>query len=387
MKNLEQKQKKHYLETPNLLQKIWFGPQRFLARNRFRMFFIMFFLFLFSVHPFLTSAHEVYVLNSSQIQQAIHTPSFSLWNEAVDNLGEFTFWAFIGILVVVGIFFISTLRFLERILDPFFLHIRRYATLIARITIGGALIAGAYYHALYGPELSLVANFGVLADMVTVMLTIIGFMIIVGYYARLAAFIGLLLYVYATAQHGWYMLTYVNYLGEIIVILLLGAHSFSVDAYRKTGKFITRMIHAEGAWFKRIRDYLVPRSFAILRVLFGTALIYASAYAKILHNDLALAVVQNYHLDKLLGFEPHFLVLGGAIVEILIGLFFILGIEIRFTALFFLFWLFLSLWFFGEAVWPHLILIGIPIAYIFYGYDDYSLEGYFFRKKKYEPVL
>jgi uncharacterized membrane protein YphA (DoxX/SURF4 family) len=125
----------------------------------------------------------------------------------------------------------------------------------------------------------------------------------------------------------------------------------------------------------------------ILRILFGTALIYASAYAKIIYNNLALFTVEKYHLDHILGFEPHFLVLGAAIVEVLIGLFFILGIELRFTALFFLFWLTLSLIFFGEVVWPHLMLIGIPIAYICYGYDQYSLEGWLFRKKKYAPVL
>ncbi len=79
--------------------------------------------------------------------------------------------------------------------------------------------------------------------------------------------------------------------------------------------------------------------------------------------------------------------LGAAIIELLIGTFFILGIEIRFTALFVLFWLSLSLSYFGEAVWPHIVLIGIPVAFIFYGYDKYSLEGRFFKRRGREPVL
>ncbi len=202
-------------------------------------------------------------------------------------------------------------------------------------------------------------------------------MAILGLYVRLAALVALVLYVIAIRNHGWYMLTYVNYLGEIIVLLILGSHNFSLDTLMATKKKVVNKVQA----------YLAPRSFMILRVLFGVALIYASAYAKIIHNNLALFTVEQYHLDKILGFEPHFLVLGAAIVELAIGLFFILGIEIRFTAFFLLFWLTLSLIFFGEVVWPHLILIGIPIAYIFYGYDRYSLEGWLFRKKKYEPVL
>jgi uncharacterized membrane protein YphA (DoxX/SURF4 family) len=153
------------------------------------------------------------------------------------------------------------------------------------------------------------------------------------------------------------MLTYANYLGEIILLLTVG--------------------------FKKIKPY----GFLILRVLFGTALIYTSFYAKILYSNLALMTVTKYNLTNYLHFEPHFLVLGAACVEILIGLFFILGIEIRATAIFLLFWLTLSLMFFGEVVWPHIILIGIPIAFFFYGYDKYSIEGYFFKKGDAEPVL
>lgn len=124
-----------------------------------------------------------------------------------------------------------------------------------------------------------------------------------------------------------------------------------------------------------------------MRVLFGVALIYTSFYAKILHSDLALLTVQKYDLTRYLHFEPHFLVVGAACVEIVIGLFFVLGIEIRFTSLFLLFWLTQSLLFFGEVVWPHIILIGIPIAFFFYGYDKYSIEGHFFKKGNIEPVL
>jgi uncharacterized membrane protein YphA (DoxX/SURF4 family) len=134
-------------------------------------------------------------------------------------------------------------------------------------------------------------------------------------------------------------------------------------------------------------------AFPILRVTFGIALIYASAYAKILHNNLALQVASlplaghPYSLAHYFGFEPQFLVLGAAIIELVIGLFFVLGIEIRFTSLFLLFWLSLSLWYFGETVWPHIILIGIPLAFILHGYDKYSVEGRLFKKRLREPVF
>jgi hypothetical protein len=130
-----------------------------------------------------------------------------------------------------------------------------------------------------------------------------------------------------------------------------------------------------------------------VRVTFGTSLLYASLYAKILHNNLALQVASlplaghPFALAHYLGFEPHFLVLGAAIVEIVIALFFIFGIEIRWTSLFLLFWLTLSLLYFGEVVWPHLILIGIPLAFLCWGYDEYSLEGRYFKRDGLEPIL
>ncbi|MDE2037823.1 MAG: DoxX family membrane protein [Patescibacteria group bacterium] len=356
-----------------------------LPGNRLRMSLGAISSSLLIAMPSIASAHEVYVLTQGQIRQAIGAPSFSLVGEAMGHIGEFAFWAFIGALVVGGVFWISILRFLERRFDPMLVRARRYATLIARITIGISFVASAWYQATYGPELPLVSNFGPWSGALTLALAAIGVLTIVGLYARTAALVGLAIFGAAVWQHGSYMLTYANYLGEMIVLLILGAHEYSLDSLlaRRSGR---RGMGAP-AWLASMKGYLAPRSFAILRVLFGVALIYASYYAKILHNNLALFTVDQYHLDKILGFEPHFLVLGAAIVELLIGTFFILGIEIRFTALFFLFWLTLSLIFFGEAVWPHLILIGIPIAYLFYGYDDYSLEGWFFRKKKYEPVL
>ena len=362
---------------------------KFFAKNFLWVFLTASLLIVIAV-PTISFAHEVYVLPAGEVDHAMNEPSFSLWHEALENIGEVSFWAFIGVLAVVSVFLISTMRFLERALDPVLSYMRRYATVIARVTIGLAFLAGAYYQALYGPELPLPDHAGPYAGIVTTMLVAMGLMIIIGWYARVAAFLGVIVYSFMVALHGSYMLTYINYLGEIIVLLILGAHRYSLDGYlekRRGNKHWSTRIPFISKIGSSITTYLTPHSFAILRVLFGVALIYASVYAKILHNNLALLTVEQYHLDKILGFEPHFLVLGAAIVEIMIGVFFILGIEIRFTALFMLFWLTLSLIYFGEVVWPHLILIGIPIAYIFYGYDKYSVEGWFFRKKKYGPVL
>ena len=336
--------------------------------------------------PALASAHEVYVLSPSAIQQALALPSFSEWQTIFLNFNQFLFWGFIAVLVIFVVFFVSISRRLERLLDPLLAKLPPYAPAISRITVGIAFIAASYHQALFGPELPLATTFGGFASIVNTTLVIIGLMIVFGFYTRVAGLVALVLFGIEFWAHGIYMLTYANYFGEIILLLILGAHQIAFHHKKHDAQHLP-------SWFLTLKNKFAPYAFLILRVTFGTSLFYASFYAKILHNNLALMVASlplaghSSSLAHVFGLEPHFLVLGAAIIEILIAVFFILGIEIRFTSLFLLFWLSLSLWYFGEAVWPHIVLIGIPIAFIFYGYDRYSLEGRFFKRGRREPIL
>jgi len=321
--------------------------------------------------PALASAHEVYVLTPAQIQLGLQTPPFSEIATTASYFSQFAFWGFIAALTILVVFLVSIFRPLERRLDPVLARARRYAEPIARVTIGLSFIAAAYYGATYGPELPIAATFGAAAGAVRAMLAVIGVLLILDIFTEAAALVALALFASAIYVHGIYMLTYANYFGEIIVLLILGSWRGS----------------------RLLGGKLAPYAFPFLRVCFGISLFYASFYAKVIHNELALQVASlplaghATSIASVLGFEPHFLVLGAAIVEMLLALFFIFGIEIRFASVFLLFWLSLSLWYFGEVVWPHVILIGIPIAFMFYGYDRYSLEGRFFKKGGREPVL
>lgn len=336
--------------------------------------------------PLIASAHEVYVLSPEQIAYALHIQPFDMLAVVRDNLGAFIFWAFIGVLTVFVVFGISLIRPLERWIDPMWARGRRYAPAVARITVGLSFLAAAYYQATFGPELPIAAMFGSFSSLATAALIAIGILITLGIWTRAAAFVAFLLFCIVTWFHGIYMFTYTNYMGEIIVLLLVGGHHGSIEGAINWMKAPRHLLNI-------ISEKLAPYSLLILRICFGVSLFYASAYAKIFYNNLALQVAElplaghAHALAYYFHLEPHFLVLGAAIVEIVIATFFILGIEIRFTSLFLLFWLSLSLWWFGEVVWPHVILIGIPIAFILYGYDPYSIEGHWFKKGELEPVL
>ncbi|HVY72990.1 MAG TPA: hypothetical protein VG984_03005 [Candidatus Paceibacterota bacterium] len=286
----------------------------------------------------------------------MHTPPFSGIQVALNNHGQFMFWGAVALVVVVLVFCISLWRRLEAPLRPFFARLKPYAPAISRVSVGLSLVAAAYYDAMFGPELPL-SIFGTVAPFIRVALALIGVALTFNLWSRAAAAVMLALFIVQIWLHGSYMLTYVNYLGEILVLVFF------------------------------VHERLRPYAFVLLRVAFGTALIYASFYAKILHNDLALQVASlplaghAHSLAYYFGFEPHFLVLGAAIIELIIGAFFILGIEIRFTCIFMLFWLSLSLFYFGEVVWPHVVLIGIPVAFLCHGYDSFSLQSYFMKRR------
>lgn len=306
--------------------------------------------------PLGASAHEVYVLSHESIASGIASDSPNPFEAFATNRFQFFLWGFIAFVVVSTIFFASITHRLEMFFEPFLTRLRPWAAPVARVTLGVCLIASAYNDALFGPELPL-SDFGPYGTLIRVALLVAGILVLFQRFAKQGALIALVIFMIASFWYGWYILTYVNYLGEILLALFL------------------------------IKPVWEPYAFLALRVGFGVSIAFAALYAKFIHSNLALSVVLEYDLTRYFQFEPLFVVLGACIIEILIGIFFIVGFEIRHTVLFFLFWIFVSLLFFGEAVWPHLVLVGVNIALFMYGYDDLTVEGKFFNRGKLQPFL
>jgi hypothetical protein len=326
--------------------------------------------------PLLASAHEVYVLGASEIAKDISYPPINLFAVAISHEYQFLTAGLVGVLIVGSVFVISILHSLGRRIDPFLIRIKPYAGHIAQITLGAALIASAYYGALFGIELPIANLFGSSAGIAIAALYIAGASLLLGIYPRIGALIVMALYVLAAKEKGIYMLSYLTYLGESLILLLFGG-GYALFRY-------------EPAFWKAVRRgfaAIEKRKHLIMRICFGTALIFAALYAKLIHGQLALDTVTKYHLTDYFPFDPLFIVLGAFLVEMSIGIFFLIGFEIRFTALFFLAFLIMSLVFFGESVWPHIILIGTALSLFVHGYDEYTVEKLWYTKGKKEPVL
>ncbi|MSR70490.1 hypothetical protein EXS62_00375 [Candidatus Kaiserbacteria bacterium] len=315
--------------------------------------------FFVSVVP--AGAHEVYVLSPDTIAHDLSTPSPNPFDSFATNRFQFFFWGFLAFVLVTTVFFASITHRFEIFFEPYLTRLRPMAPVVARVTLGLCLLASAYNHALFGPELPIeqLQLFGLFAFWG---LWLSGVLIVLGIFPRLAALVAVGIFAVGTLQWGSYMLNYANYLGEMAVVLLLGSAAIST---------------------KRLEPY----AFLILRIAFGISVIFASVYGKFIHSNLALSTVSQYHLTNFFPFDPLFIVLGACIIEVIMGIFFIIGFEVRHTALFFLFWIFLSLLYFGESVWPHMVLVGVNIALFMYGYDRWTVEGRLFNRGKLQPFL
>src|SRR3989338_6458731 len=327
--------------------------------------------------PVFALAHEVYVLDGATIARDIGTISPNPLDAFFSNKYQFFFWGFICFVGFSTIFFMSIFHSLEEHFAPAFARLKKYAAPVARITLGISLLACAYQSALFGPELPFYALDPNGVTGLRIMFTISGILITFGIWTRLGAIVLLPALWLFLVERANYAPTYANYYGEVLFVLLAGGGMYSLlDDTRWLPTAMRKLLHEAGKY-----------AWPLLRIAFGISIVYAALFAKFLHSNLALDTIDKYHLINYFHFDPLFIVLGAFIIETLIGIFFIIGVEIRWNALFFLFWLFLSLIYFGEAVWPHLILIGLNAAFFLNGYDKYSIEGRSFKKHLLEPVL
>lgn len=328
----------------------------------------------FLAAPLTALAHEVYVLDSATIEAALATKSPNPFTAYFGNEQEFFFWGLVSVIVLSTIVCATIFRLFEKSAGPFLNSLKRFAHPIVRITAGLSLISFAYAGELFGHELPFSELFGAAEPLMQAMLYIFGAAVLAGVYVRHVALAMLGVYAYTTLIHGGYMLTYLDHFGSYIFLAILGGGRWSLP------------LPWNGAlsdFFHRYGHYAFP----ILRACLGLGVMFAAIYAKYIHSQLALEVVIRYDLTRYFPFDPLFVVLGALIIEFLAGLMLFLGIAVRWTGVFLLFWLTLSLLYFQEAVWPHIILFGLCFAFFCHGYDRFSLEGFLLKKHSREPVL
>ncbi len=313
-----------------------------------------------SLIPQTAFAHEVYVLTPSQISKDLVVP-MNVFSSLLSttNLMWFGFFGLCAIISLSISFFVSYSKWgvgVTKLIEKY----SKFALPVIRVVLGISLLYSAYFHVLFGPELPLSHILG--GTLWSTILYIAGVGIIFGLFTRGIAVVLLTLFLLAIGSFHEYMLTYSNYFGELIILLLWGGGLYSFDRmfFKKSSKI-----------YNRKEDML---AIAILRITFALSLLYAALYVKFLHPALSYNVVTEYHLTRFFPFDPLFIVFGAGCIEAVIAFLFLFGLNMRWNIIFFAFWATLSLIYFGESVWPHYILFGICIGLFLYGYDRYTLD-------------
>ena len=329
--------------------------------------------------PFFACAHEVYVLNEQTIQQALAAESQNPFSAYSGNEYNFFFWAFVSFVVLSTILLASTFHFFEKQFNRALFFLKHFAHPLVRLTVGTSLISFGWYGGLFGPELLFSQLFGDWAGLAQIFFVIFGALITLGIWVRATVAVVLGVFAYAISMWGWYVFTYTDHLGALLLLLILGSGPWSLKRFFIAEPLTNRL--------RAALHHLSPYSFPLMRMFFGFSVMFAALYAKFIHSELALQVVIQYDLIRYFPFDPLFVVLGTFSIEFLAGLMMFAGVAVRWTALFLIFWLTLSLLYFQEAVWPHIILFGLGLAILCHGYDRWSLEGRLLRSGGREPVL
>ena len=336
--------------------------------NKFRKYLV----FILSVLGFflsygIASAHEAYVLPYDTFWDGMKQP-FSA--EAFDALKS-PANVHVTIIIVLSVFVMLFLNFLFRMSragqksHAFMERYARFGPHFVRIAVAASLFFSAASNTFLGPELH--GSLFPYPHVLQITLYALGFMILLGFFTEIAAFVGMALFVCSLFIFGPYMFTYFNYFGEFFVLFLFGMRVYSMDKY----------LFGPLRRFKTFEKYET----LLVRVFYGLALIYAAITVKLLHPELTVLVVTTWHLTQfhwLFPSDPLLVTFGAGVVETVIGLFIIFGFEMRLTVLISLFYITLSLLYFRELVWPHLVLYGISFNLLVQP-ETFTLDHIFYK--------
>ncbi|MCL4392338.1 hypothetical protein M1413_03330 [Patescibacteria group bacterium] len=318
-------------------------------------------LFLFMAPG--ASAHEAYVLTARQFDAGLNVFAKNPFAPLVDPAHLETFlWTALAVLVSYILVFLWSASKPAEILDRIVRKAKVAGPLIIRTAISASFIYAAMSNAILGPELSLsLVPYGIV---IRFLLFLVGFMVLFGVLIELAALIALAMFVYVTFTFGVYMATYANYFGEIIVLLLFGSRYLSFD----------RWILGKDLWVKKLERFKWLET-PIVRILYGVALLYAGYTIKFLHQQLTVDVYNEYHLVNFFHATAAYIAAGAGVAEMLIGLFIILGFAMRWTVIISLIFITLSILYFRELLWPHLMLYGISFSLLINSGDRWTLDA------------
>ena len=324
------------------------------------------FIFFFSYSK--VNAHEQYVLTQQQLEKSLSDNTQNVLS-ALNSSQNITIGFFVGIGIVIVLFlnFFFQYSKLGRYIDSQLKRLENLGHFAVRISLGLSLLASAFYNSYLGPEI-LASSLRLPVFFVPV-LYILGLLLILGLFTRVASIIGVIILIVATKYYGEYMLTYFNYYGEYLALIIFGSYYLSSD-----NKFfgISKLVNKYKNW-----------EILILRVTYGISVLYPAITIKLMHPAVIIEIYNKYELGKIWWlFPPDALLtsLGTGLVQVAVGVLVIIGFQTRMASLI-TFLLYLgSIIFFKEAVWPHLVLLALAFYFVINNGGSYTMDRFIDKK-------
>ncbi len=324
-----------------------------------------------TIFPQKVFAHENYVLTQQQINQGMTDNNVHVL-DVLNNPANVEIGLFVtaGILILIIIYFFFQKSKPGVILDESLKKLEPFGVFLLRIALGASFLYSAFTNSYLGPEIP--NSTLILGNIIHYSLYILGVLLILGLFNNLTGFLSLIIIILATLTYKDYMMTYFNYFGEFIALMLFGTRFIAID------QFFPDLI---GKITAGIKKFEIP----IIRITYGVSILYPAISIKLLHPIIIIQIVNQYHLNQihwLFPQDPLFISLGTGLAQIAVGLFIIIGFETRMVS-FITFLLYtMSILYFKEVVWPHYILLALALYLVINNGGRYTIDNLFIKKWK-----
>jgi uncharacterized membrane protein YphA (DoxX/SURF4 family) len=221
--------------------------------------------------------------------------------------------ALVILAVFIGIFLEKKISVPTRF-NKFIEKFAPIALSIASIGFGTAFLLFSYYGFIFAPNLPAVGSIG---NILLIIQLIAGLMILLGFYERIGGFLIILLFLLGIKEYGAVeMLDTLEMLGFAFYVMIIGRPKWKII---ETHLF-QNLSH-------KIHEYGLP----ILRVGTGLNLIVLGFTEKILNPSLTQNFLTQYNWNfvEIFGFSDYYFAFSAGAVEVLFGLFFLLGLITR----------------------------------------------------------
>jgi uncharacterized membrane protein YphA (DoxX/SURF4 family) len=211
----------------------------------------------------------------------------------------------------------ARVRFVERAAGY-----HEYVPWIVRLSVGLVLIGSGLSRTLIMPTIDA-------SGIASLVLTVAGFLLLLGFAVRLAALAAIGAFVVTTVAHPELVMM-LDVVGALAVATIIGPGRPSLDD-------LLRAAFPRGPGAKAATENLVNGGFddvvpLLVRLGLGGAFVASGIADKLLIHDQALAAVEKYGLTSFVPVAPELWVVGAALVETGLGLAIMLGAMTRLSA-------------------------------------------------------